>query len=189
MTSWKKLTSGARVADIGCGRGHSAVLMAEAYPNSRFFGFDPHEESIAAARENAREAGVADRVHFATGTAKTLTERGLDLICFFDCLHDLGDPVGAAMQARKALAHNGTVLLVKPLGRDRVEENVNPVSQIYYAASTTLCCAHSLSKEVGLALGAQAGKSRLRGVFQEAGFTRFRKAMETPFNLIFEVRP
>ena len=118
-----------------------------------------------------------------------MTERELDLICFFDCLHDLGDPVGAAIQARNALAKDGTLLIVEPLGRDRVEENINPVSQIYYAASTTLCCAHSLSEEVGLALGAQAGESRLRSVFQEAGFTRFRKAKETPFNMILEVRP
>lgn len=185
----EKLTAGARVADVGCGHGHSTVLMAEAFPNSRFYGFDSHGDSIIAARENAREAGVQDRVRFATGTAKTLTERGLDLICFFDCLHDLGDPVGAATHARKALAADGTVLVVEPLARDRVEENINPVSQMYYSASTTLCCAHSLSEEVGLALGAQAGESRLRAVFQEAGFTRIRKAMETPFNLILEVRP
>ncbi|HEY5893683.1 MAG TPA: class I SAM-dependent methyltransferase [Chthoniobacterales bacterium] len=185
----EKLIAGARVADIGCGHGHSTVLMAEAFPNSRFYGFDSHEESIAAARENARQAGVENRVQFAVGTAKTLTERGLDLICFFDCLHDLGDPVGAAIHARQALSKDGTVLVVEPLGRDKVEDNINPVSQIYYSASTTLCCAHSLSEEVGLALGAQAGESRLQMVFQEAGFTRFRKAMETPFNLILEARP
>ncbi len=184
-----KLRAGARVGDIGCGHGHSTVLMAEAFPKSRFYGFDPHDGSIAAARENAREAGVEDRVVFVNGTAKTMAERGLDLICFFDCLHDLGDPVGAAIQARKALAEDGTLLVVEPMGRDRVEDNINPVSQIYYAASTTLCCAHSLSEEVGLALGAQAGEGRLRAVFLEAGFTRFRKAMETPFTLILEVRP
>jgi SAM-dependent methyltransferase len=183
-----KLRAGARVADIGCGHGHSTVLMAEAFPNSRFYGFDAHEGSIIEARKNAQEAGVEDRVEFAVGRAKTLTERGLDLICFFDCLHDLGDPVGAANSARQALAEDGTVLVVEPLARDRVEENINPVSQMYYAASTTLCCAHSLSEEVGLALGAQAGESRLRAVFQEAGFTRIRTAMETPFNLILEVR-
>lgn len=185
----EKLNAGARVADVGCGHGHSTVLMAKAFPNSRFYGFDPHPESIAEARENAREAGVEDRVQFVVGTAKTLTEGNLDLVCFFDCLHDLGDPVGAATRARKALRDDGTVLVVEPLARDRVEENINPVSQMYYAASTTLCCAHSLSEEVGLALGAQAGESRLQGVFQEAGFSRFRKAMETPFNLILEVRP
>ena len=185
----EKLHAGARVADVGCGHGHSTVLMAQAFPHSRFYGFDPHEDSIAEARENAREGGVADQVQFAIGTAKSLTERGLDLVCFFDCLHDLGDPVGAANHVRKALAADGTLLVVEPLGRDRVEENINPVSQIYYSASTTLCCAHSLSEEVGLALGAQAGESRLQRVFQEAGFTRIRKAMETPFNLILEVRP
>jgi SAM-dependent methyltransferase len=184
-----KLRAGARVADIGCGYGHSTVLMAEAFPESQFYGIDPHGESIAAARANAKEAGVADRIQFATGTAGTLTESDLDLICFFDCLHDLGDPVGAVRQARKALRADGTLLAIEPLARDRVEDNINPVSQIYYAASTTLCCAHSLSEDVGLALGAQAGESRLQQVFQEAGFTRFRKAMETPFNLILEVRP
>lgn len=185
----EKLTAGAWVADIGCGHGHSTILMAEAFPNSRFYGFDPHEESIAAARENAREAGLADRVQFAVGTAKTVNKPGLDLVCFFDCLHDLGDPVGAARHLRKSLRPDGTILAVEPQGRDRVEDNINPVSQIYYSASTTLCCAHSLSEEVGLALGAQAGETRLQQVFHEAGYTRFRKAMETPFNLILEVRP
>jgi SAM-dependent methyltransferase len=184
----QKLSAGARVADVGCGHGHSTVLMAEAFPQSRFYGFDPHEGSIAEARANAREAGVQDRVRFEVGTAKTLSERDLDLVCFFDCLHDLGDPVGAATHVRQALARDGTVFVVEPLARDRVEENINPVSQMYYSASTTLCCAHSLSEEVGLALGAQAGESRLQSVFQEAGFTRIRKAKETPFNLILEVR-
>jgi len=185
----ERLTDGATVADIGCGHGHSTILMAEAFPNSRFCGFDPHEDSIAAARGNALAARVQDRVRFSVGTAKTLTERGLDLVCFFDCLHDMGDPVGAARQARKALARHGTAMVVEPLGRDHLEDNINPVSRIYYSASTTVCCAHSLSEEVGLALGAQAGESRLQKVFQEAGFTRFRKAKETPFNLILEVRP
>jgi len=185
----EKLTAGATVADIGCGHGHSTILMAEAFPHSRFYGSDPHEESVAAARENARAAGVEDRVQFAIGTAKTFPERGLDLICFCDCLHDMGDPVGAVRHMRKALSKDGTVMVVEPLGRDQVEENINPVSRIYYSASTTLCCAHSLSEEVGLALGAQAGESRLQRVFREAGFTRFRKAKETPFNLILEVRP
>jgi len=185
----ERLTAGATVADIGCGHGHSTILMAEAFPNSRFHGFDPHEDSIAAARENALAAGVGDRVLFEVGTAKMLTQNRLDLICFFDCLHDMGDPVGAAGHARKALAKDGTAMVVEPLGRDHVEDNINPVSRIYYSASTTLCCAHSLSEEVGLALGAQAGESRLQRVFREAGFTRFRKAKETPFNLIIEVRP
>lgn len=185
----EKLNAGARVADVGCGHGHSTVLMAQAFPHSRFYGFDPHPASISAARENARQAGVQDRVQFIVGAAKTMTEQNLDLVCFFDCLHDLGDPVGAAAHVRQALKPDGTVLTVEPLARDRVEDNINPVSQMYYAASTTFCCAHSLSEEVGLALGAQAGEARLHQVFQEAGFTRFRKAMETPFNLILEVRP
>jgi len=185
----ERLTTGGTVADIGCGYGHSTILMAEAFPNSRFYGFDPHADSITAAQENALAAGVADRVHFQVATAKTFAGRGLDLICFFDCLHDMGDPVGAARHVRRALAEDGTVMIVEPLARDRVEDNVNPVSRIYYSASTTLCCAHSLSEEVGLALGAQAGESRLQSIFREAGFTRFRKAMETPFNLILEVRP
>jgi len=185
----ERLTAGATVADIGCGHGHSTILMAEAFPNSRFHGFDPHEGSIAAARENALAAGVAERVQFAVGSAKTFIERGLDLICFFDCLHDMGDPVGAARHVRKALTKSGTVMAVEPLGRDKIEDNINPVSRIYYSASTTLCCAHSLSEEVGLALGAQAGELRLQRVFREAGFTRFRKAKETPFNLILEARP
>jgi SAM-dependent methyltransferase len=185
----EKLTVGARVADIGCGYGLSTVLMAEAFPRSRIYGFDPDEASLAAARAHAEDSGVADRIEFARGTAKTLTARDFDLICFFDCLHDLGDPVGAAIAAREALAKDGTVLAVEPFARDRVEENINTVSQLYYSGSATLCCAHSLSEEVGLALGAQAGEARLRAVFQEAGFTHVRVAMETPFNLILEVRP
>ncbi len=183
-----RLVAGATVADIGCGHGHSTILMAEAFPNSQFYGYDSHKGSIAAAEENARNAGVEDRVHFMIGTAKTFTERELDLVCFFDCLHDMGDPVGAARHAQKALAKDGTIMIVEPLAGDHVEENINPVSQIYYSASTALCCAHSLSEEVGLALGAQAGQSRLQKVFRDAGFTRFRKAKETPFNLILEVR-
>ncbi len=184
-----KLRAGAKVADIGCGHGHSTILMAEAFSNTHFHGFDPHEDSITAARKNALAAGVEDRVQFAVNTAKTFTERDLDLICFFDCLHDMGDPIGAARHVRRALANDGTVMVVEPLARDRVEDNINPVSRIYYSASTTLCCAHSLSEEVGLALGAQAGESQLQKVLREAGFTRFRKAKETPFNLILEARP
>jgi len=183
-----KLVTGATVADVGCGHGHSTILMAEAFPNSRFYGFDPHEDSVTAAETNARAAGVEARVSFGVASAKTFTGSGLDLICFFDCVHDMGDPVGAAHHAREALAGDGTVMAVEPFGLDRLEENINPVSRIYYSASTTLCCAHSLSEEVGLALGAQAGESRLRQVFQNAGFTRFRKAHENPFNLILEIR-
>ncbi len=185
----EKLRFGATVADVGCGHGHSTIVLAESFPESCFYGFDPHEESIAKARENARKAGVEDRVRFEVATAKSYPRGTFDLICFFDCLHDLGDPEGAARHAREALGEGGTVMLVEPFARDRVEENLNPVARLYYSASTTLCCAHSLSEEVGLALGAQAGEARLAEVFRRAGFTRFRCATETAFNLILEARP
>ncbi|HEX7030791.1 MAG TPA: class I SAM-dependent methyltransferase [Gammaproteobacteria bacterium] len=184
----EKLEKGANVADIGCGYGHSSVIMAKAFPNSNFFGFDSHGDSIAAAREVAKEEGVEDRVRFEVATAKSYPKKNFDLVCFFDCLHDMGDPVGAAAHAREALAKDGTVMLVEPFAGDRVEDNINPVGRMFYAASTTLCCAHSLSEDVGLALGAQAGEKRLGEVFREAGFTRFRRATETPFNLILEAR-
>ncbi len=183
-----KLREGIKVADVGCGHGHSSIIMAEAYPNSRFRGFDAHPKSVEAARENVRKAGVADRVTFEVANAKSYPSEGFDLICFFDCLHDMGDPVGVARHAAEALAEDGTVMLVEPFANDRVEENLTPVGRLYYAASTTLCCAHSLSEEVGLALGAQAGEARLADVFGKAGFHRFRRATETPFNLILEAR-
>jgi SAM-dependent methyltransferase len=183
-----KLAAGARVADIGCGHGHSTIIMAEAYPNSRFWGFDTHAESVAAARENASRAGVDDRVTFEVADAKSYPNQGYDLICMFDCLHDLGDPVGAARHAAHALEDDGTVMLVEPFAHDRVEDNFNPIGRLYYAASTTLCCAHSLSEEVGLALGAQAGEGRLADVFAKAGFGSFHRATETPFNLVLEAR-
>jgi SAM-dependent methyltransferase len=183
-----KLRAGAKVADIGCGYGHSTILMAEAFPNSRFVGIDSHSGSIEAARENAREAGVLDRVTFEVGNAQTYPAEGYDLICFFDCLHDLGDPVGAAGHAAKALSKDGTVLLVEPFAHDRTEDNFNPIGRLYYAASTTLCCAHSLSEEVGLALGAQAGPARLSDVFAKAGFTSLHPALSTPFNLVLEAK-
>jgi SAM-dependent methyltransferase len=181
------LERGAKVADIGCGHGHSTVLMAEAFPNSTFFGVDPHEASIAAAIDNAAAAGVSDRVRFSVGTAVDHSEQGFDLICFFDCLHDLGDPVGAARRARSALADGGTVMLVEPYAADRVEDNQGPVSRIYYSGSTTLCCAHARSEGGDDVLGAQAGEARLADVFAEAGFTHWRLAQQTPFNLILEV--
>jgi SAM-dependent methyltransferase len=183
-----KLKAGAKVADVGCGYGHSTLLMAKAYPQSRFWGFDYHAESIQAARDQAQQQGLTDRVTFEMASAQGYPKEGFDLICFFDCLHDLGDPVGAAKYAAQSLATGGTVMLVEPFANDRVEDNLNPVGRLYYAGSTTICCAHSLSEEVGLALGAQAGEKRLAQVFKEAGFTTFRRATETPFNLILEAR-
>jgi len=181
-----KLEKGAKVADIGCGHGASTVVMAQAYPKSRFFGFDSHPASIVTARQRAADAGVAERVQFGEATAKSYQERDFDLVCFFDCLHDMGDPVGAARHAYESLTDKGTVLLVEPFANDRLEENMNPVGRMFYAASTFVCTPNSLSQEVGLALGAQAGEGRLREVFLEAGFTHFRRATETPFNLVLE---
>ena len=183
-----KLAAGAKVADIGCGHGASTILMAKAYPKSRFFGFDFHAPSIDVARKRAADAGVGTRVTFVTAAAKDFAERGFDLICFFDCLHDMGDPAGAARHARQALADDGSVLLVEPFAGDSLAQNSNPVGRLYYAASTMVCTPNSLSQEVGLGLGAQAGEARLREVFAAAGFTRFRRATETPFNLILEAR-
>jgi SAM-dependent methyltransferase len=183
-----KLESGARVADVGCGHGASTVLLAEAFPASQFFGFDFHAPSIDAARERAAAAGVADRITFTAAAADAYEETGLDLICFFDCLHDMGDPVGAARHAHEALADGGAVLLVEPFAGDRLQDNCNPVGRMYYAASTFICTPNSLSQGVGRALGAQAGEARLREVFAEAGFSSLRRATETPFNLILEAR-
>jgi SAM-dependent methyltransferase len=183
-----KLQKGAKVADVGCGHGASTVVMAQAYPKSRFCGFDSHGASIKTAKERAAEAGVTDRAKFAEATAKTYPDKDYDLVCFFDCLHDMGDPVGAARHAYQALKPDGTVLLVEPFANDRLEHNLNPVGRMFYAASTFICTPNSLSQEVGLGLGAQAGEERLRGVFTEAGFKHFRRAAETPFNLILEAR-
>lgn len=183
-----KLEAGATVADVGCGHGASTILMAEGYPASRFFGFDFHAPSIDVARQRAAESGVADRVTFEVKTAKDYPIRGYDLICFFDCLHDMGDPVGAARHAYEALAPDGTVLLVEPFAGDRLEENLTPIGRMFYVGSTFICTPNSLSQEVGLGLGAQAGEARLRDVFTEAGFSRFRRATETPFNLILEAK-
>jgi SAM-dependent methyltransferase len=183
-----KLKAGAKVADVGCGHGHSTLLMAEAYPQSRFWGFDYHAESIEAARNHAQQQGLTAQVNFMVASAQEYAKEGFDLICFFDCLHDLGDPVGAARYAARSLAPGGTVMLVEPFAHDRVEDNLNPVGRLYYAGSTAICCAHSLSEDVGLALGAQAGEGRLAQIFKEAGFTTFERATETPFNLILEAR-
>lgn len=184
----EKLEAGARVADVGCGHGHSTVLMAEAFPKTVFRGFDVHAGSVDPARETARGAGVDDRATFEVADARSIPEEGFDLICFFDCLHDLGHPVAAAERAREALAEDGTVMLVEPFAADRVEDNLNPIGRLYYAASTTLCCAHAISENGTHVLGAQAGESRLGDIFRKAGFTSFRRATETPFNLILEAR-
>ncbi len=184
-----KLKNGAKVADVGCGLGASTILMAQAYPKSEFVGFDYHDKSIDMARQRAVEGGVEERVKFEVATAKNYSGDGYDFVTFFDCLHDMGDPVGAAKHVRKSLAKDGTWMIVEPFANDRLEENLNPVGRIYYSASTMLCTPASLSQEVGLALGAQAGEARLREVVTEAGFTHFRRATETPFNLVFEAKP
>jgi SAM-dependent methyltransferase len=183
-----KLKRGAKVADVGCGHGVSTQLMAKAFPNSRFYGFDYHEGSVQAARKSAKEAGLGDRVSFDVHSAKSYPAEGYDLVCFFDCLHDMGDPVGAVKHVRETLAPDGTCMLVEPFANDRLEDNLNPVGRVYYAASTMICTPASLDQEVGLALGAQAGEARLREVAREGGLTRFRRAAETPFNLILEAR-
>jgi SAM-dependent methyltransferase len=184
-----KLERGATVADVGCGHGASTILMAQAFPASRFYGFDYHLPSIEAAREAAEAAGVADRLIFEVASAKDFPGRDYDLVACFDCLHDMGDPVGAAQHVHAALAGDGTWLVVEPFAHDRLADNLNPVGRIYYAASTMICTPASLSQEVGLALGAQAGELRLREVITSGGFTRFRRATETPFNLVLEARP
>jgi SAM-dependent methyltransferase len=184
-----KLRSGASVADVGCGLGASAIIMAKAFERSTFVGFDPHESSIAAARQAATEAGVSHRARFEVATAKDFPGDGYDLVCVFDALHDMGDPVGAARRIRQALAPDGTLLLVEPNAGDAVEENLNPVGRTYYGLSTVICTPGSLDQEVGLGLGAQAGQRRLTAVLHEAGFSHVRRAAETPFNLVLEARP
>jgi len=185
----EKLERGALVADVGCGHGASVVVMADAFPNSTFTGFDFHEPSIATARKRAADAGVADRTRFEVATAKDYPGT-YDLICFFDCLHDMGDPVGIARYAREHLGPDGTVLLVEPFAIDGRARNLteNPMAALLYAASSSICTPNSLSQEVGLGLGAQAGEERLRRVFEEAGYTQFRRATETPLNMILEAK-
>jgi 2-polyprenyl-3-methyl-5-hydroxy-6-metoxy-1,4-benzoquinol methylase len=177
------LRSGAKVADVGCGHGASTILMAQAYPKSRFFGFDYHAASIEEARRKAEAAGVADRITFEVAPAKSFPGKDYDFVAFFDCLHDMGDPAGAAAHVRASLAPDGTWMVVEPFANDDVSANLNPIGRIYYSASALICVPASLSQEVGLGLGAQAGEARLRGVVASAGFTRFRRATETPFNL------
>jgi 2-polyprenyl-3-methyl-5-hydroxy-6-metoxy-1,4-benzoquinol methylase len=185
----EKLEQGARVADVGCGHGASTILMAEAFPNSQFVGSDYHEGSIETARQRAKDAGVDDRVTFEVSPAAGYSGKGYDLVTMFDCLHDMGDPAGAARHVRETLAPDGTWMIVEPAAGDRVEDNLNPVGRTYYGFSTLLCTPASLSQEVGLALGAQAGEARIRDVVVSGGLTRFRRATETPFNLVFEARP
>jgi SAM-dependent methyltransferase len=185
----EKLEDGARVADVGCGHGASTIIMAEAFPNSEFFGFDYHDASIERAREAADQAGMGNRITFEVASAKDYPGTDYDLACVFDCLHDMGDPVGASAHVLSTLAPDGTWMIVEPFAGDRVEDNLNPVGRVFYGASTMICTPASLSQEVGLALGAQAGEARLTEVLEEGGFTRVRRATETPFNLILEARP
>ena len=196
LTSWlpaldsvtEKLGRGARAADVGCGHGASTILMAKAYPNSEFVGYDYHPQSIETARLRAKEAD-AGNAHFEVADASSYEGRDFDLIAFFDCLHDMADPAGAARHARNALNADGTAMIVEPIAGDRVEDNLNPVGRVYYAASSLVCVPVSLAKN-GPALGAQAGEKRLREiVVDKGGFARFRRATETPFNIILEARP
>jgi 2-polyprenyl-3-methyl-5-hydroxy-6-metoxy-1,4-benzoquinol methylase len=185
----KKLKDGGKVADVGCGLGASTILMAKSYPKSEFVGFDYHEKSIETARQRAKEAGVHDRIHFEVAKAKEYPGTDYDFVTFFDCLHDMGDPVGASAHVRGSLKKDGTWMIVEPNAGDKLEDNLNPIGRAFYGASTLLCTPASLDQEVGLALGAQAGEKRLREVVTSGGFTHFRRATQTPFNLIFEARP
>jgi SAM-dependent methyltransferase len=197
VTSWipslqgvkEKLEAGARVADVGCGKGASTLLMAKAFPKSRFFGFDYHDKSIEAARESAKRNGIADRVTFEVAKAKEFPGKDYDFVAVFDCLHDMGDPIGAAAHVRQSLAKDGTWMIVEPFANDQLKDNLNPVGRVYYSFSTLLCTPCSRSQEVALCLGAQAGESRIRDVVTSAGFKRFRRATETPFNIVYEARP
>jgi SAM-dependent methyltransferase len=184
-----KLQRGGSVADVGCGHGASTILMAQAFPASTFVGSDYHEGSIITARQRAAEAGVSDRVRFETAPASSYSGTGYDLVTMFDCLHDMGDPVAASRHVRASLAPDGTWMIVEPAAADRLEDNFNPVGRAYYGFSTLLCTPASLSQDVGLALGAQAGEARIRDVVTAGGLTRFRRVSETPFNAVFEARP
>lgn len=183
-----KLRSGARVADIGCGHGASTILMAQAYPKSEFFGFDYHDASIEQARRTASQAGLSDRVHFEVAPAQAYPGSGYDFAACFDCLHDMGDPVGAAKHVFRSLKKDGTWMIVEPQAADSVEANLNPVGKIFYSASTVCCVPASLAQEVRAGLGAQAGEKKVREVVLKGGFTHFRRAAETPFNMVFEAR-
>ena len=185
----QKLEKGARVADVGCGQGASTLLMAAAFPNSRFFGFDYHDKSIEAARDSAKRQDLADRVTFDVAKAKEYPGKDYDLVAVFDCLHDMGDPKGAAAHVRQSLGKEGTWMIVEPFANDELKDNLNPVGRVYYSFSTLLCTPCSRSQEVGLCLGAQAGEKRMRAVVTGSGFSRFRRAAETPFNIVYEARP
>jgi 2-polyprenyl-3-methyl-5-hydroxy-6-metoxy-1,4-benzoquinol methylase len=183
-----KLKSGARVADVGCGHGASTIIMAQAFPKSQFVGFDYHEPSVLNARTAAKKAGLEGRVSFELASAKSFPGSDYDLVTMFDCLHDMGDPVGASAHVRQSLKQDGTWMIVEPFANDRLEENINPVGRIFYSASSFICTPASRSQEVGLCLGAQAGEARLRAVVRDGGFPRFRRSAQTPFNLVFEAR-
>ncbi len=184
-----KLKNGARVADVGCGLGASTILMAKSYPKSEFTGFDYHDKSIETAQQRAKDAGVGDRIRFEVAKAKDYPGKDYDFVTFFDCLHDMGDPAGASAHVRSTLKKDGTWMIVEPFAGDKLEDNLNPIGRAFYGASALICTPASLSQEVGLALGAQAGEKRLREVVTSGGFSHFRRATQTPFNLIFEARP
>jgi len=185
----EKLEKGARVADVGCGKGTSTILMAKAFPKSRFIGFDYHDKSVEEARAAARREGVADRVNFEMAKASEYPGKDYDFVAVFDCLHDMGDPIGAAAHVRQSLVKDGTWMIVEPFANDELKDNLNPVGRVYYSFSTLLCTPCSRSQEVGLCLGAQAGEKQVKKVANSAGFSRFRRATETPFNIVYEARP
>jgi 2-polyprenyl-3-methyl-5-hydroxy-6-metoxy-1,4-benzoquinol methylase len=185
----RKLEAGARVADIGCGHGWSTVVMAKAYPKSQFIGYDFHAASIEAATAHARAHGVSGNARFEVGLAKNYAGKDFDLVTCFDCLHDMGDPQGAAAHIRRSLKPDGTWMIVEPMAGDSLQQNLNPVGRLFYAASTMICVPTSRAQEVGAALGAQAGEAKLREVIGKGGFSRVRRAAETPFNMILEARP
>ena len=185
----ERLEAGIKVADVGCGKGASTLLMAKAFPKSQFFGFDYHDGSIEGARASAQKQGLSGNVAFSTASAKGFPGNDYDLVTVFDCLHDMGDPVGASKHIRETLKPDGTWMIVEPFANDDLKDNMNPVGRMFYSFSTLLCTPCSRSQEVGLCLGAQAGEARIRDVVTQAGFTRFRRATETPFNIVYEARP
>jgi SAM-dependent methyltransferase len=197
VTSWlpaldgvvAKLERGATVADVGCGHGFSTVMMAKAFPNSTFIGYDFHAGSVAQAKSHAEQHGVAANTRFEIALASEFPGEDLDLVTFFDCLHDMGDPVGVARHVRQTLKPDGSWMIVEPAAGDRLEDNLNPVSRLYYAASTMICVPTSLDQKVGAALGAQAGLAKLSAVITDGGFNKVRKAADTPFNMVIEARP